>query len=71
MEKYGRDYVDLASNDEGVEAGRKTATLKKWLVNVQCNYRSAPDGEIVPDANWPRNGETLEGYEILDTPGIH
>lgn len=25
--------------------------------------------EIVPDADWPRNGEIVAGYELQDTPG--
>lgn len=47
--------------------------MQKWLVDVQCEgcrglfYRSAPN-VIVPDADWPRNGDVVMGYEI-DTPG--
>jgi hypothetical protein len=50
------------------------ATMEKWLVDVQCDgckglfYRSAPN-VIVPDADWPRNGDVVMGYEIPDTPG--
>jgi hypothetical protein len=50
------------------------ATMQKWLVDVQCAgckglfYRSAPN-VIVPDADWPRNGDIVMGYEIPDTPG--
>lgn len=49
------------------------ATMQKWLVDVQCDgcrglfYRSAPN-VIVPDADWPRNGDVVMGYEV-DTPG--
>lgn len=49
-------------------------TLQKWLVDVQCEgcrglfYRSAPN-LIVPDADWPRNGDIVVGSEIPDTPG--
>lgn len=49
-------------------------TLQKWLVNVQCDgcrglfYRSAPN-VIVPDADWPRNGDIVVGSEIPDIPG--
>jgi len=49
-------------------------TLKKWLVDVQCEgclglyYRSAPN-VIVPDADWPRNGDVVVGSEIPDIPG--
>jgi hypothetical protein len=49
-------------------------TLEKWLVDVQCEgcrglfYRSSP-GVIVPDADWPRNGDIVVGYELATTPG--
>ncbi len=49
-------------------------TMKKWLVDVRCEgckglfYRSAP-GVIVPDADWPRNGDVVVGYEIPNVPG--
>ena len=49
-------------------------TMKKWLVDVQCDgcrglfYRSAPN-VIVPDADWPRNGDIVIGYEIPNVPG--
>jgi Glutamate-cysteine ligase len=48
--------------------------MQKWLVDVRCEgckglfYRSAP-GVIVPDADWPRNGEVVVGYEIPNVPG--
>ena len=48
--------------------------MKKWLVDVRCEgckglfYRSAP-GVIVPDADWPRNGDVVVGYEIPNVPG--
>ena len=50
------------------------ATLEKWLVDVQCEgckglfYRSAPN-VIVPDADWPRNGDIVVGYELTNVPG--
>jgi hypothetical protein len=50
------------------------AIMEKWLVDVQCDgckglfYRSAPN-VIVPDADWPRNGDVVMGYEISETPG--
>lgn len=50
------------------------ATMEKWLVDVQCDgckglfYRSAPN-VIVTDADWPRNGDVVMGYEIPYTPG--
>jgi len=49
-------------------------TMKKWLVDVRCEgckglfYRSSP-GVIVPDADWPRNGDVVVGYEIPNVPG--
>jgi len=49
-------------------------TMKKWLVDVRCDgckglfYRSAPR-VIVPDADWPRNGDVVVGYEIPNVPG--
>jgi len=81
MEKYGRDYVvvgcsdspkDDLFNDEGDKDG--LITLKKYLVDVRCEgcrglyYRSAP-GVIVPDADWPRNGDVVVGSEVQDIPG--
>jgi len=78
MEKYGKDYVivgcsdspkdDLFNDGDGLE------TLKKWLVDVRCPgclglyYRSAPN-VIVPDADWPRNGDVVVASEIPDIPG--
>jgi glutamate--cysteine ligase catalytic subunit len=49
-------------------------TLQKWLVDVKCAgckglfYRSEPH-VIVPDADWPRNGDIVVGHEIPDVPG--
>jgi hypothetical protein len=49
-------------------------TLEKWLVDVKCDgckglfYRSAPN-VIVPDADWPRNGDVVAGYAIPNIPG--
>jgi hypothetical protein len=80
MEKHGRDFVivgcskspnDEAYDEQAVEQGQ---ALQKWLVDVQCDgcrglfYRRAP-GEIVPDADWPRNGDIVLGYELKETPG--
>lgn len=77
QEKYGRDKIVVgcskSSKDEENEVGNM-ATLEKWLVDVQCEgcrglfYRSAP-GVIVPDADWPRNGDIVVGYELSNTPG--
>mmetsp|Transcript_24146 Transcript_24146/g.29733 ORF Transcript_24146/g.29733 Transcript_24146/m.29733 type:complete len:998 (-) Transcript_24146:145-3138(-) len=78
MEMYGRDYVVVgcssapSDNDHFNENG--LVTLQKWLVDVKCEgcrglyYRSAP-GVIVPDADWPRNGDIVVGSEIPDIPG--
>jgi hypothetical protein len=76
-EEYGRDYVTVGcsttSKDEAVDESTGMATMQKWLVDVQCDgcrglfYRSAPN-VIVPDADWPRNGDVVMGYEV-DTPG--
>lgn len=77
MEKYGQDFVvvgcssspTMANDEDGV------VTLKKWLVDVQCEgcrglyYRSAPN-VIVPDADWPKNGDVIIGSEIPDIPGM-
>ena len=79
MEKYGKDFLvvgcstsarDELLQDDVVEI----VTLQKWLVDVMCEgcrglfYRSAPN-VIVPDADWPRNGDIVVGSEIPDTPG--
>jgi hypothetical protein len=79
MEKYGRDHVIVGCSESpkadafsGDDSG--LVTLKKWLVDVQCEgclglyYRSAPN-VIVPDADWPRNGDVVVGSEIPDIPG--
>ena len=79
MEKYGKDFVVVGcskspSEDETNEGGEGLVTLKKWLVDVKCEgcrglfYRSAPH-VIVPDADWPRNGDVVVGAEIPDIPG--
>ena len=79
MEKYGRDYVvvgcsESPKDDEYNDSRDGVVTLNKWLVNVQCEgclglyYRSSP-GVIVPDADWPRNGDIVVGSEIPDIPG--
>ena len=79
MEKYGKDYVvvgcsDSPKDDLFNEDMDGLVTLKKWLVDVRCEgcrglyYRSSP-GVIVPDADWPRNGDVVVGSEIPDIPG--
>ncbi|GKY95326.1 hypothetical protein MPSEU_000494400 [Mayamaea pseudoterrestris] len=80
LEEYGNDSVvvgcskspnDEAYDEQAVEQGR---ALQKWLVDVKCDgcrglfYRRAP-GEIVPDADWPRNGDIVLGYELQEHPG--
>ena len=63
-----------STNDEANEVTSDMTILEKWLVDVQCEgcrglfYRSAP-GIIVPDADWPRNGDIVVGYELQNTPG--
>jgi hypothetical protein len=50
--------------------------MQKWLVDVRCEgcrglfYRSSPN-VIVPDADWPRNGDIVVGYEIPNVPGAY
>lgn len=80
QEKYGREKIVVgcskSSRDEenDLQTANDMATLEKWLVDVQCEgcrglfYRSAP-GTIVPDADWPRNGDIVVGYELTNTPG--
>lgn len=79
MEKYGKDYVVVgcstsSKDEEFQDAAGDVATLQKWVVDVQCQgcrglfYRSAP-GVIVPDADWPRNGEIVVGSEVPGVPG--
>lgn len=79
MENYGRDFVvvgcSLSPTTEDGDEGGVVETLQKWLVDVRCEgcrglyYRSAP-GVIVPDADWPRNGDVVVGSEIPDIPGM-
>jgi len=63
-----------SSKDEEAEEVGDMATMQKWLVDVRCAgckglfYRSSP-GAIVPDADWPRNGDIVVGYEIPNVPG--
>jgi Glutamate-cysteine ligase len=63
-----------STNDEANEVTNDMQTLEKWLVDVQCEgcrglfYRSSPS-VIVPDADWPRNGDIVVGYELATTPG--
>ena len=60
--------------DEANDESTGMATTKKWRIDVQCGgckglfYRSSPN-VIVPDADWPRNGDVVMGYEIPNTPG--
>lgn len=78
MEKYGRDFVIVGCSSAPVsdlnDDEDNVVTLKKWLVDVQCEgcrglyYRSSP-GVIVADADWPRNGDVVVGSEIPDIPG--
>ncbi len=74
MEKYGKDNVVVGCSDLFNEDRDGLVTLKKWLVDVRCHgcrglyYRSAPH-VIVPDADWPRNGDVVVGSEIPDIPG--
>eukprot|EP00586_Coscinodiscus_wailesii_P019552 CAMPEP_0172506918 /NCGR_PEP_ID=MMETSP1066-20121228/199582_1 /TAXON_ID=671091 /ORGANISM="Coscinodiscus wailesii, Strain CCMP2513" /LENGTH=921 /DNA_ID=CAMNT_0013284207 /DNA_START=183 /DNA_END=2948 /DNA_ORIENTATION=- len=74
-EKYGEDFVTVGcSTSTSAEEDGEPVTNQKWLVNVMCEgclglfYRSAP-GKIVPDADWPRNGEIVVGSEVPDIPG--
>ena len=82
-EKHGNGFVIVGCSNTA--SGYFTdlddpVTLEKWLVNVECEgckglfYRSAPPHNklpavIVPDADWPRNGEIVVGAEIPDVPG--
>lgn len=78
QEKYGRDTIVVgcskSSRDEDADLDDDEAVLQKWLVDVQCEgcrglfYRSSP-GVVVPDADWPRNGDIVVGYELVNTPG--
>ena len=75
-EKYGNGFVIVGCSTSSREFNDfgDPVTLKKWLVNVECEgckglfYRSAP-GVIVPDADWPRNGDVVVGSVIPDVPG--
>lgn len=71
--------VGCSASDQGPcaefnELNGGPETLEKWLVDVKCEgckglfYRSAPN-VIVPDADWPRNGDVVAGYEIPNIPG--
>jgi len=80
QEKYGTDFLvvgcSTSSKDEEFQdmGAGGMVTLQKWLVNVECEgcrglfYRSAPN-VIVPDADWPRNGDIVVGSEVPDVPG--
>jgi len=62
---------DEEFDDRAVQQGQ---ALQKWLVDVKCAgckglfYRRAP-GEIIADADWPRNGDIVVGHELQDNPG--
>ena len=71
--------VGCSASDQGPgaefnESNGGPETLEKWFVDVKCDgckglfYRSAPN-VIVPDADWPRNGDVVAGYEIPNIPG--
>lgn len=72
-EEYGRDFVIVGCSST-YDDSTGMATMEKWLIDVKCDgckglfYRSAPN-VIVPDADWPRNGDVVMGYEIPNTPG--
>mmetsp|Transcript_11798 Transcript_11798/g.27989 ORF Transcript_11798/g.27989 Transcript_11798/m.27989 type:complete len:960 (+) Transcript_11798:173-3052(+) len=77
-EEYGRGFVSVGCSssfrDGANDESTGMATMEKWLIDVQCEgckglfYRSAPN-VIVTDADWPRNGDVVMGYEIPNTPG--
>jgi hypothetical protein len=77
-EEHGRDFVTVGCSstyrDQPNDESTGMATMEKWLIDVQCEgckglfYRSAPN-VIVTDADWPRNGDVVMGYEIPNTPG--
>jgi len=78
-EQYGDNLVVVgcstsSDDNEFDESNGGPATLQKWIVNVTTEgceglfYRSAPN-VIVPDADWPRNGDIVVGSEIPDIPG--
>jgi len=78
-ELYGDGFVvvgcsrDVLAMESEIETG-DPVTLEHWLVQVECEgcrglfYRSAPN-VIVPDADWPKNGEMVIGIEVPDIPG--
>jgi hypothetical protein len=82
VEKFGKDYLLVGCSkttaddevDDAAAAQGGLVTLQKWLVDVKCAgckglfYRRAPN-EIVPDADWPRNGDIVVGHELQDVPG--
>ena len=80
LEKYGKDAVIVGCSKSSLDeefdetAAEQGTSLQKWLVQVDCPgckglfYRRAPN-EIVPDADWPRNGDVVVGYEVLNYPG--
>ena len=78
QEKYGTEKLVVgcskSSRDEQMEDLGGMVTMQKFLVDVSCDgckglfYRSEPN-KIAPDADWPRNGEIVVGYEIPDVPG--
>ena len=73
---YGNEHIIVGCSKAPsfCEAEEALEKHKKWLVNVQSPgclgifYRSAPN-VIVPDADWPRNGDIVIGSEIPNIPG--
>jgi len=74
MENYGKDFVVVGCTKSDVDEADGLVTLTKWCIDVKregCRglyYRSSPN-VIVPDADWPRNGDVVIGSEIPDIPG--
>ena len=69
---YGKEYLTIACSNSNVaegEAGQAEMgiTLQKYEVNVVGGdglfYRSLP-GVTVADADWPRNGEVVQGSPV-------
>lgn len=80
MEKFGKNFITIGCSKSPMDeefdetAAEQGIILQKWLVDVKCAgckglfYRRAPN-EIVPDADWPRNGDIVVGHELQDVPG--
>ena len=76
-ETYGNDHVMVGCSKSSLDEefdDHNHSELQKWLVDVQwagCDglfYRRVP-GVIVADADWPRNGDIVVGYELDRQPG--